>query len=555
MIGSLAYAGFLVSVWFLIAYIKIPVLCSGCSNHTTFFNTFFRCINETGPESKACAFEKNFKRTINRLSKDVSAATTDVHKMLVNLGTDLKDVPQDVKDAILELIQVVIDLKDRLVMALGNIKETLHSAISAAYLNIKGVLINSAKDVYKKIVTPIVENVMLHLISPIQDIFEKIIGLRNKVIESISSVLNTIGDTLMFIPDQIFGAIDTVVHVIPDAFEAILNAITGLINDAIRGTTSVLDTALVNPMNTAIKEVTGVVDSVITPIVSAYTELRNTTLRTPRIPLGIVTIPSTKIISLSSILKPELAAPNLSVGNVIPSLKIDRAIGDIGIGAISSLRDFSVKGSITSVFTNVSNLAKAAYSTVTDSFSELIERIYSIYQVFINSLTTMFVSLVDVGKILAREVQQAANQSVSIAKDALLAAFSPIINSINGVYKDLRKYMANLRDLIVQTALDIASHIGKFFIAFIAVVKKIGKFVIKNAGNFALYQLGQTADAIIPLPIKKTNKITLLVFFALFVYVYNPIFALWSDVGMPTFEEISEIVMPYLDTIRDRMSL
>ena len=549
MIKSIAYAGFLVSVWVLIAYNKIPVICSGCNKPTVFFNIFFRCINETGPDSKACAFEKNFKDTIFRISKDVSSATTEVHKMLVNLGTELKDVPQDVKDAIIELVQVVLDLKDRLVTALGNVKETLHNAINTAYLSVKDVLIKSAEDVYEQIVTPIVEKVMLHLISPIQDIFEKIIGLRDKVVESLSTVLNTIGDTIMFIPDKVFGIIDTVVQVIPDAIEKVLNAITSLINTAIKETTGVLDTTLVNPMNTAITEVTGVVNSVIKPLVGAYTSIRNTELNTPRIPLGIVTIPATRIFSFSDILTPEISAPDLKVRNAIPSLKIDRAIGDIGIGALSSLRNFSVEGSIATVFNDVSKLAKAAYNTVTDSFSVLMEKIYSIYQVFINSLTAMFVSLVDIRKLIAREVKEATNQSLSIAKDALYSAFSPIVNSITGVYKDLRKHLTNLRDLIIQTALGLAFDIGKLFTAIIVVVNKVGTFVIKNAGNFALYKLGKAADSIIPLPIKITSKITLLVFFVLFVFLYAPLLGLWRGIGAPVFQGITGITIPLFDMI------
>lgn len=265
--------GVAVGLIFLIFVVKIPVACTGCDSPV---GVWYRCFSG-GDGSNTCdtTTSGNFTNQVKEIVKE-----------LIDAGINL---PKTIIDG-------VIYIKNKLVTLAVGIFDTIKAVLRDAYSTmsmvyndyIKGPVVSGYTFIKDNVVLPIIQGVTDYIVRPIQDLIEKIIGLKDTVFRAIKSAFKITHDIAVEVFDVTYGALiygfDQIpyglvsfVETIQDVLNTLKNGIIGRVpanNIPTGGMNKALYKTL-SGIQTAVNTVTGGANYVIDPVVNGIIDAVN----------------------------------------------------------------------------------------------------------------------------------------------------------------------------------------------------------------------------------------------------------------------------------------
>ena len=527
--GNYIYAFCIVGFIFLIHKVKIPIICASCDNPNLFVRTFFRCLNTTGPESQGCKFSKSLDETLKDMGKFVSSVTNSLTKEFSDILKDVNDIPQGIRDAILVLLKAVIDLKNELIERIGQVSKKFKEAALYVYNQAKDLVLKAYKEVYEKVINPIILYVTEYVIEPFKKMFEKVMNVRDKIIEEVKRVTKTVGSIITTIPDKIFMVIDKTIQILPTAVEKIIMGIISGLNTALSGVTRVLDKGMIDPLNKGIRGVTNAATTIINPVLRGYNKFRNVRISAPRIKIPVInkTIGGVNIFAVSSLGLPR--APSLGkIGDVIPSITVKNPIPRPNLGkAFEKMKKFSLTGTIKKeVFKPINNLISEGYEFVMESFDKLITQFTNIYSALVTEMVKTFYVVVDASQFIISEAVDGVKTLFKVTLENVMKSVNGIIKIMKSVFTSIKDLLIKLGDSVLGLLKNVVVKLVEFFKNLTEFIVKIAKFLGKNSFYLLIHGFSTIADKIIPIDVNKTTKLYTLLFLGIVMFLSPQIFIL-----------------------------
>lgn len=510
------YLAFCLGFLSLLYAIKLPILCSGCEEQTKFSRSFFRCIGDTGPGSYACNYQKKLDSALNDVGGFVSRETKELREQLRKSFDVLGDAPAEIKQAALNLFRKIINMHTNIISNFKNIVSRIQKEVAELLKSIKKSFLTSIENVYKYIIYPTVNKIITYIVNPVKEIIEEIQRFKDKLTDAVESGLGKVTGAIMTVPNLIFGAIDNIVKTIPTAIQAILDAIRFLINNAIKGLVTTVNTIVVDPIQAGISTVTDGVNTATKPVFDAYGKLRNTTLKTPKIPIpipGVPDIPSQKITSLNFLPKlPDMKIPN----HGIKDINIGDVIGPINISALDKLKSFSTKDVASTAVNAVFDVAKKGYNEVITLMNTMIESIKGLYDTIFIELKNAILYLIKMRDDIIIEIIKTGKNVINLIKVEFVRIFTPVVKFFVDTSKEIIKYIKEFGSVVMKLFNSIIRKVAGFMSEIAKVVAKFIEYIGKNAKYGIVYVLGHTANKTIgQIPpftgLSTTNQIGILV--------------------------------------------
>lgn len=267
--------GVAIGLIFLIFVVKIPVACTGCDSPV---GVWYRCFSG-GDSSNTCdsgsGGSGNFTNQVKEIVKE-----------LIDAGINL---PKTIIDG-------VIYIKNKLVTLAVGIFDTIKAVLSDAYSTmsqvyndyIKGPVVSGYTFIKDNVVLPIIQGVTDYIVRPIQDLIEKIIGLKDTVFRAIKTAFKITHDIAVEVFDVTYGALiygfDQIpyglvsfVETIQDVLNTLKNGIIGRVpaNNIPDGGMNKALYKTLNGIQTAVNTVTGGANYVIDPVVNGIVDAVN----------------------------------------------------------------------------------------------------------------------------------------------------------------------------------------------------------------------------------------------------------------------------------------
>ena len=511
MYKEIVYTVLISFVFFILVRFKIPVICDGCEKPNIFQKTFFRCVNDTGPNSKTCEFQKNADKSVQEITRFIGSTTDVLQQEFNRLLSSVGSLPQILLDVIYEVLDSVVKLKNGLINNLKNIKNTITMLIDRVITDMKNAVYDTFNQAYEKLVAPIIEQIINKILSPVQIVFDKIKKLKGVISEEANKALSKIGEAINFIPNEVIKPIVDTIKLIPNAIKEILTEIVGFINTAVSSITGAFST-VIKPIEDITDEARKVVNPTFGVLKDAFDTVRDFGI--PSVDLGFYQTPSltlAKVIpAVPDIYIPEVNISDILPGDLIPLDEITSALNDI-VNNLDPTKRLKEK------IGEAKSAIDSGISVITQEIDVITLSLKTIYDTFFDNLKMTMNLIISKTKIFISDEFTTFKEILQTSKDALLSIFEPVVEFFLTFYESVKNEIIELGDSVLSLFKDTFKKIISFWNDFSNFISEVSKYILKNFTFLSHYYYTKFIDETIPMNISVSMKSFV---FLSFVFVF-----------------------------------
>jgi photosystem II stability/assembly factor-like uncharacterized protein len=205
---------------FLIFVIKIPVACTSCDEPV---GVWYRCFSG-GDGSNTCdeGTSSNFSNQVKEIVKE-----------LIDAGIQL---PKSIIDGVVYIRNKLVNLAVGIFDTIKSAMSSAFSAMSMVYNDyIKAPFVAGYGFIKDNVVLPIIQGITDYIVHPIQDLIQKIIGLKTTVFNAIKRAFNITRNIAVQVFDVTYGTLVDGFDQIPYGLVSFVETIQDVLNSLKNG--------------------------------------------------------------------------------------------------------------------------------------------------------------------------------------------------------------------------------------------------------------------------------------------------------------------------------
>lgn len=262
------YLTFLATLFTLLVYYKLPIVCYGCDERTAFNKLFFKCITDSGEGTSFCEFENLLNGNIDKLGNFIGDTSTEALNLIRDISNTLGKIPKELKTSLKNIFYRISVFSKQFTERIQNLSKVLQTVIYDALKTVKNVAVQTYEEMNKHVVGPIIASITNYIIEPVTKIVSELIEFKTIAVEKLSNVYDKTTGIIMQVPSNIFKVLDAIIHSIPIGIEESLSAIINVINSMIKSMLSTVNT-VIPQINVATKTAAKIVEEPVNAFLKA----------------------------------------------------------------------------------------------------------------------------------------------------------------------------------------------------------------------------------------------------------------------------------------------